>query len=50
MEERKVIQIFPIGGTIVALCNDGTIWQLTGGPLTFNWEPMPAIPTDVSPR
>ena len=39
-KERKVIQIAGDNEAIIALCSDGTIWQLTGG----LWYKTPDIP------
>jgi hypothetical protein len=47
MEERKIIQIVWAGdmpdgsSTLVALCNDGTLWSKTGG---HDWEEIEPVP------
>ena len=41
---RKVVQIQMAGSTVIALCEDGTIWQLKGGPVDFEWAQLPDIP------
>lgn len=60
MKQRKIIQITTAGGPIqatgmdsleaffciVALCDDGTIWQLTMDPEAeaMTWDPLPDVP------
>jgi hypothetical protein len=42
-QERKIIQI-SAHNKIVALCDDGTTWELVWFGRTNNWEQLPPIP------
>lgn len=51
---RKVVQLIPppLGGidfspnTVVALCDDGTMWALAAKEPFESWQPLPPIPQD----
>jgi hypothetical protein len=45
---RKVVQIQMAGSVVIALCEDGTIWKLDGGPVEFKWTPLPDIPPSTT--
>ena len=40
MAERKVVQIAAADVAYMALCDDGTMWQLSGR----DWDQLPPIP------
>jgi len=42
---RKAVQLIDSEGYICALCDDGTIWVLSGG----QWQRMEPIPQDALP-
>jgi hypothetical protein len=47
---RKIIQIASHGGSVLALCDDGTVWELIRGPSAYSeadiWRKLPPVPQD----